>query len=451
MSSMVVSGAAPTTLNPIADPLEIESYFDRLWPILRSITGDGVRRTHEILREIVPFDTLEVPSGTRAHDWVVPPEWVVRAARLSGPNGEKVLDVRDNNLHLLGYSAPFRGRISRKELDAHLYSLPDLPDAIPYVTSYYERRWGLCLPHRVRAALPDGEYEVMIDTEFLESGSMTYSEAVLRGDEEKEVLFSTYTCHPSMANNELSGPLVTAFLYRALASRPRRRLTYRFLFLPETIGAITYLSQNGRHLMDKLSAGYVLTCVGNPGPLTFKRSRRGDSLADRACTSAWRRRPDTQYLDFFPSGSDERQYCSPGYNLPVGTVSRTFPGRYAAYHTSFDDKSFVSFEVMADTVRAMCEVVEALEGNRVYQRLSPYCEPQLGSRGLMSTLGAARDSRARYEAIKWFLNLADGTYDVIAMAERSGLDVHALIEAAQRCVAAGLAAVDLESEHSSQN
>jgi len=270
---------------PVDETALLEAYFDRLWPLLRSITGAGVRASHDILSELIPLERLEISSGTRVFDWEVPREWVVREAYVEAPDGRRLFDVREHTLHLLNYSAPFQGTVSRDELDAHLHSLPEQPDAIPYVTSYYAERWGFCCRHRDREALPEGDYRVVIDTE-LKPGSMTLGEAVLGGESEREVLLSCCTCHPSMANNELSGPLVASLLYRRLAAWPDRRLTYRFVFLPETIGSIAYLAMRGEHLRDTLVGGYVVNCTGLPCDITFKRSRQGDSPADKAALAA---------------------------------------------------------------------------------------------------------------------------------------------------------------------
>ena len=412
---------------------ELEAYFDRLWPLFRSITGDGVRRTHDVLSELLPLERIEIPSGTEVFDWTVPPEWVVREAYLVAPDGRRLLDIRDNNLHLVNYSAPFRGRVGKRELEEHLYSRPDLPDAIPYVTSYYARRWGFCIADRDRRQLPEGEYEVVIDTDFIE-GSLTISEAVLAGETSREILISTYTCHPSLANNELSGPLVAAFLYRQLAAADRRRLTYRFVFLPETIGSIAYLSIRGDHLRSNLVAGYVVTCVGDPGPFTFKRSRRGNSIADRAacyCLKAW---PQTRYVDFFPTGSDERQYCSPGFNLPVGCIMRTMYGEYPEYHSSLDNKSLMSFAGMRQTIDLYAQACRLIDRNRCYVSLSPYGEPQLGKRGLYPTIGG-QAGKESIQALLWLLNYSDGEHDLLEIAERSGIPFETLADAADRCVA----------------
>lgn len=425
---------------PIDLAADIARYFDRLWPLLRSITGDGVRQTHDILGEIIPLDRIEVPSGTRMYDWTVPPEWVVREAYVIDPEGRRLADVRDNNLHLVNYSAPFQGEVSRAELDRHLYSLPDLPDAVPYVTSYHERGWGFCLSHRQRAGLPDGTYRVVVDTDLID-GSMTLSEAVLPGQREQEVLFSTYTCHPSMANNELSGPLVAAFLYRALAAR-RRRLTYRFVFLPETIGSIAYLHMRGDLLRQRLLAGYVLTCIGLDAPFVYKRSRRGASVADRAAEYCLRCRPapGSRVVDFTPASfsSDERQYCSPGFNLPVGVFSRTVIGTYPEYHTSLDNRNLVSFEAMAEAVTMLAGLCEVLDANVTLRSLYPFGEPQLSKRGLYPTIGAPRERRESVDGTMWVLNLADGDHDLLSVAERSGMDYRVLVDRARACVDAGL-------------
>jgi aminopeptidase-like protein len=424
---------------------QIAAYFDRLWPLHRSLTGVGVQQTLDILSELLPLQRLEIPSGTPVFDWVVPKEWLVRAAYVVTPAGEKILDVQDNNLHLLNYSAPFRGRMTRAELDQHLYSLPEQPTAIPYVTSYYQPRWGFCLAHQQRQALPEGEYEVVIDTEFLD-GSLTLAEAILPGSSGQEVLISTYICHPSLANNELSGPLVAAFLYRRLAQLADRRLTYRFVFLPETIGSIAYLQQHGQHFKEKLVAGYVVTCAGDRGPFTFKRSRRGQSVADRAAEYVLKKRfaGAAKILDFFPAGSDERQYCSPGFNLPVGSIMRTMYGCYPEYHTSLDNRDFISFDALQESIDVYAEVCSVLEHNRIYRNRIMYGEPNLGKRGLYPTVGAAKDTAQKVAAMMWFLNLADGAHDQLAIAERSKVDFQVLNDMAGKCLEAGL--VELVAE-----
>ncbi len=417
-------------------PEDIAHYFDRLWPILRSITGEGVRQSHDILGELVPLTRLEIPSGSPALDWQVPQEWIVREAYIVAPDGQRILDVRENTLHLVNYAVPYRGTLSREQLEAHLYSLPEQPDAIPYVTSYYTPRWGFCLTHRQRQALPEGDYTVVVDTALFD-GSLTLSEAVLPGESEQEVLISTYTCHPSLANNELSGPLVAAFLYRRLARWQTRRLTYRFVFLPETIGSLAYLQQRGEHLKERLVAGYVVTCIGDSAPFTYKRSRQGNSQADRAALYALAGHKDLRVHDFFPSGSDERQYCSPGFDLPVGSLMRSMYGIYPEYHTSLDNRDFVSFPAMQEAVGAYETVLQALEHNRTYRNLEPFGEPNLGRRGLYPERGTNLPPE-HLSAILWVLNFSDGAHDLLDIAARSKLSLATLAAAAQACLEAGL-------------
>ncbi|MGE3986822.1 DUF4910 domain-containing protein [Pseudorhodoplanes sp.] len=416
---------------------QIEVLFDRLWPLMRSLTGPGVRATHDILSEYLPLQRIEVPSGTRVFDWTVPKEWLVRQSYVIAPDGRRILDVAENNLRLVNYSVPFRGALSRAALEAHLHSRPDMPDAVPYVTSYYEPRWGFCLSDNERAALPEGDYEVVVDTE-LKDGALTISEAVLPGSENAEVLISTYTCHPSLANNELSGPLVAAFLYRRLAAWPQRRLTYRFVFAPETIGAIAYLALRGDHLREYLVAGYVATCCGLDTHFTYKRSRRGDTLADRAAVHALKSMGfEYRVRDFAPTGSDERQYCSPGFNLPVGSLIRGVYGEYPEYHTSLDNKALIDFAALRGTIDAYETICRALERNERFENLLPHGEPQLGRRGLYPTIGAA-DQADRVQAMMWVLNLSDGSHDLLSIAERSGIAIDQLWPAALAAEKAGI-------------
>jgi aminopeptidase-like protein len=421
---------------------ELEQMFDRLWRLPRSLTGDGVRATHAVLGELMPLERFELESGTPVLDWVVPQEWRVYEAYVVAPDGQRLLDFHSNNLHLVGYSEPFEGRLSRSELDEHLYSLPDRPGAIPYVTSYYRPRWGFCLPHDLRASLPDGEYHVVVNTE-LGPGSMTISECVLPGTSSQEVLISSYTCHPSLANNELSGPLLAAFLYRRLARLEERRLTFRFLLAPETIGAIAYLHLRGDRLKRHTIAGYVATCVGGPGGLTYKRSRDAPTVADRAAEHVVARRAGVEgvkhtVLDFVPTGSDERQYGSPGYRLPIGSLMRTMYGTYPEYHTSLDDKEFVRLDNVQRTLDAYEDVCRLLDRNRTYLNTKPYGEPQLGRRGLYSDITVADSNVGVADALFWTLNLSDGDTDLLGIAERSGLAFDAIRRSADLLELAGL-------------
>ncbi len=414
---------------------QLEHYFDRLWPIMRSITGEGVRQTHDILGELLPLQRIEVPSGTQVLDWQVPKEWVIRQAYVIDPHGRRILDIRDNNLHLVNYSIAYRGRMPLEELQQHLHSLPEQPDAIPYLTSYYKPYWGFCLSHKQRERLPGGEYEVVIDSDHID-GSLTLSEAVLEGESDQEILFTSYTCHPSLAINELSGPLVCAFLYQHVANLPKRYYTYRFLFAPETIGSLCYLARRGDVLKRKLAAGFVITCVGHDAPFTYKRSRQPDSLANRAAEYVLRRDHAAHHeiREFHPIGSDERQYCSPGFDLPVGSLMRTPYDEYPQYHTSEDNKQLISFTAMSETIACYAEICRTLEMNRRYLNLQPHGEPQLGKRGLCPSLGSQQRIERQMQALLWLLNFSDGQHDLLAIAERSGLDIRELHQAAQNCL-----------------
>jgi aminopeptidase-like protein len=430
------------TVAPPATGADLHGLAARLFPIARSLTGPGVRETLRVLEEVAgtPMERHRWATGEQVFDWTIPDEWAIRDAWLRDPSGATVVDFADSNLHVLGYSEPVRRRVSLEELQGHLHSLPDLPHAIPYVTSYYRRRWGFCLPHERRERLVPGDYEVCIDAD-LGPGHLEVGEVTLPGALPDEVLLSTYVCHPSLANNELSGPVIAAHLARALRDRPRR-FTYRILFLPETIGSIAYLHRFGDRLLERLRAGYVITCAGDPGPFTYKRSRRGDSLADRVAEHVLRTSgAPHEVVDFFPTGSDERQFCSPGFNLAVGSLMRTMYGRYPEYHTSLDDLSFVTPEALAGTLEVYLAIVDALEANETLATTVPYCEPQLGKRGLYPTLGGPREIEQGVSDMMWLLNLCDGTTDLLAVAERAGRPVSALAPVAARLVEGGLLTV----------
>ena len=417
---------------------EMEKYFDRLWPICRSITGPGFRDSLAILSELMPMKRLRFATGQKVLDWIVPREWSVRDAYLVDPNGEKRAMFHKNNLHLVSYSIPFKRRLTLAELRPHLHSLPEQPSAIPYLTSYYKDDWGFCLTHNELKSLPEGVYEVFIDTQ-LTAGAVELGEAMIRGESKDEILFSSYLCHPSMANNELSGPLVLAFLYQRIQALPRRRYTYRFVIAPETIGSICYLSKYGTHLKKRLRAGYQITCAGDRGKFTYKRSRRGNSLADRAACEVLKTEGAHHIVAFDPAiGSDERQYCSPGFDLPVGLLMRTMYATYPEYHTSLDNKSFISFTSLRGILDAYLNIVMALENNIVYKNTVLYGEPQLGRRGLYPALGSRKTMDEKVSAMLWVLNLADGTRDLLAIAEESGLPMKRLVGAAEDLYRAGL-------------
>jgi aminopeptidase-like protein len=397
---------------------ELENYFDRLWPICRSITGDGLRASLNILSEIIPLQLTEVPSGTEVFDWTVPKEWNIRNAWIITPDGKKIADFQVNNLHVVNYSAPVHKKLSWTELKNHLHTVPEMPHAIPYITSYYRETWGFCLTHAEYEKLPEaGEYEVFIASE-LKAGSMTYAECVLPGETSEEIFFSTYLCHPSMANNELSGPLATAFLYQKISQLKNRKYTYRFLFAPETIGVIAFLAQRGDHLLSNMHAGYVLTCCGDPGNFTYKRSKLRHSTADRAAEHVLKFSDKKhRVIEFSVGGSDERQYCSPGFNLPVGSLMRTPYQQYREYHTSLDNKAFISFEALEETINTYFDIIRVLELNEKYRNVIAYCEPQLGKRGLYpSGINPLFDRQELHRRLH-FLSFADGNKDLLEIAE----------------------------------
>ena len=419
---------------------EMHALAARLFALPRSLTGDGVRATLAALGELVPLTVVEVPTGTPVLDWTVPKEWNLRRAVLRGPGGEIVADTARRNLEVVGYSVPVRGRFPLAELRPRLHSLPDKPDLVPYRTSYWQESWGFCLPHRVLAALPDGEYEVEIDT-TLADGHLTYGELLLPGASPAEILVSCHVCHPALANDNLSGLAVSAFLARELAGR-ERRWSWRFLWAPGTIGAIAWLARN-EAVTARIRAGLVAANLGDPGAFHYKRSRRGDTEIDRAVEIALRDLGVPHALEeFVPFGYDERQYCSPGFDLPVGLLSRTPWGRFPEYHTSADDLDFIRPEALAGSLAGYRAVAGVLEGNRRFRNLSPKGEPQLGRRGLYRALGGDDRGRERELALLWVLNQSDGGPDLLAIARRSGLPFERLREAAAALAAAGLIAPD---------
>lgn len=387
-----------------------------LFPIPRSLTGDGVRETLHYLQERIPqLEIHEVPSHTPAFDWSTPDEWNVDEAYIITPDGEKIADYHDHNLHLVGYSVPVEKTMSLETLQEHLHSIPEQPTAIPYVTSYYQRRWGFCLTHRQREALVPGEYRVVIRSR-IEPGYMTYGDAVLPGRQRDEVLFSTYVCHPSMANNELSGPVIATALARWLHELDDRRLTYRFVFVPETIGAIYYISQHLEALRKHVIAGFQLTCCGDTRTYSMIHSRRGNTLADRVARHVMQRHtPEFETYSFLDRGSDERQFCSPGVDLPVVSIMRSKYREYPEYHTSLDDLSLISPRGLHESLQLYKRCLRILEKNHRPQACFP-CEPQLGRRGLYPTL-STRNSGQTVRNIKNLLTYADGTRDLLEIAE----------------------------------
>ena len=404
----------------------------RMFPICRSITGDGFRESLNIIREIVPeIKVFEVPTGTPVFDWTVPKEWNIRGGGIYRLNGEKVVDFKDSNLHILGYSLPINAIVSREELLEHVYTQPEQPDWIPYVTSYYKERWGFCMTEKQKQSLHDEQYQVIIDSS-LKEGSLTYGELVIPGESEEEILFSTYLCHPSMANNELSGPVVQTELINYVKQLPQRRYTYRFVFIPETIGSITYCSRNLDVLQKNVKAGFVLSCVGDDRAYSIVASRYGNTLADRVLMNVLKHHTEDKYVyySFLKRGSDEREYCAPGVDLPVVGFCRTKYGVYPEYHTSADDMSLISPEGLQGAYEAMVKVIDALEWNFNYRVLCKG-EPQLGKRGLYPTI-SQKGSYDSVIAMKDFLAYADGKNDLIGISEIIGQPIDLLIPIAKK-------------------
>jgi aminopeptidase-like protein len=408
-----------------------------LYPLCRSITGDGVRRTLDIIGERIPLDRHEVPTGTPVFDWTVPREWNVTDAWVADPSGRRVIDFQRSSLQVVSYSTPIRARMPLEELRPHLHTLPEYPDWIPYRTSYYSETWGFCLAHRDYLALADGEYEVCIDSS-LRDGHLSYGEYVVAGRTGEEVLISCHTCHPSLANDNLSGIAVAVALARHLRALPAasRRYTYRFVFAPGTIGAITWLARN-EGAVGAIRHGLVLACLGDGGGFTYKRSRRGDAEIDRAVAHVLGQ-VGGRVIDFVPYGYDERQYCSPGFNLPVGSFSRTPHGEFPEYHTSADDLDFVQPSSLGGSFATLLEVLEVLELNRRLRNTNPKCEPQLGKRGLYRTTGGHKDTRQVELAMLWVLNLSDGDHSLLDVSERSGMPFSAVAAAARALEDRGL-------------
>ncbi|MEV4148430.1 DUF4910 domain-containing protein [Amycolatopsis sp. NPDC049691] len=413
---------------------ELHALVERLYPICRSITGDGVRQTLDIIGEHIALERHEVPTGTAVLDWTIPQEWNIRDAYVASPDGTRVIDFQELNLHVVGYSAPVRQRMPLSELREHLHTLPDQPSWVPYRTSYYAPAWGFCLAQEKLDALPDGEYDVVIDS-TLADGSLTYGEHVVPGRVTDEVIVSCHVCHPSLANDNLAGIAVAISLAQQLAlAEPH--YTYRFLFMPGTIGSITWLARNASRI-EKVRHGLVLACAGDPGSLTYKKSRRGDAEIDRVMQHVLKSR-EHRVVDFSPYGYDERQFCSPGFNLGVGSLTRTPYAGYPEYHTSADNPGFVSPAAMEDTLGTLLDAFGVLDRNRRYVNLSPYGEPQLGKRGLYDSLGGRSDAKQAQMAMLWVLNLSDGSHSLLDIAERAGLPFDIVDVAARALHDAGL-------------
>jgi aminopeptidase-like protein len=414
----------------------MHTFMRELFPICRSITGDGVRETLAAVGRRIPLELHEVPSGTEVLDWTVPEEWNIEDAYIA-KDGRRVVDFRKSNLHVVSYSEPVRAVMPLTELRHHLHTLPEHPEWIPYRTSYYSRAWGFCLAQRQLDGLEDGDYEVVIDS-TIEAGSLTYGECFLPGDREDEVLLTTHVCHPSLANDNLSGITLLTEIGSRLQDVPRS-FSYRLLFIPGTIGSITWLARNEARV-SKIVGGLVLACIGDRASLTYKRSRRGDAFVDRAASYVLEQ---GQVVDFIPWGWDERQFNSPGFDLPVGSLSRSREGEYEEYHSSADDLELVRPEALEEALHAVLEILVVLDTDRRYLNLAPKGEPQLGKRGLYPKVGGAAAEQDQL-AMLWVLNQSDGESSLLDIADRSGLPFASLRRSALKLVEAGLLAEDRE-------
>jgi aminopeptidase-like protein len=418
---------------------ELYEFARELYPICRSITGDGLRQTLALIQKKVPLRTFEVPTGTPVFDWTVPKEWNIQDAYIKAPDGKRVVDFQKCNLHVVSYSTPVHATMPLRELKQRLYTIPDHPEWIPNRTSYYKEDWGFCLSHNQMLALEDADYEVCIDS-TLQDGHLTYGECVVPGRSTDEVLISSHACHPSLANDNVSGLTVATFLAKFLFGRDLR-YSYRFLFIPATIGAVTWLARN-RDIVGRIRHGLVLTCLGDAGGFHYKKSRRGNAEIDRAAAHVLRHSGESwEILEFSPYGHDERQYCSPGFNLPVGCLMRSAWETYPEYHTSADNLDFIRPLQLAGSLRVCAAILDVLENNWSYRNENPYCEPQLGRRGLFRSTGGEAGGAATGEEMMarlWTLNLSDGEHSLLDIAERSGISFPRISEAAELLCQKGL-------------
>lgn len=401
--------------------------ISELYPICRSITGDGVHETLRIISRYIPLEIRQVPTGTKVFDWSIPKEWNINDAYVRNSRGEKVIDFSKSNLHVVGYSAPVHKTMTLNELREHLITLPEKPDWIPYRTSYFNGGWGFCVSHNQLLRLEAGLYEVVIDSS-LSDGCLSYGELLIEGGTGEEILLSSHVCHPSLCNDNLSGISLATALAKDLG-RCSLRYSYRFLFIPATIGSIAWLALNQERI-SRIKHGLVLACVGDSGKVTYKKSRQGNAEIDVAMRCTLRDSgQDYEIIDFFPYGYDERQYCSPGFNLPVGSLMRTPHGRFPEYHTSADNLDFVKSVYLADSYSKCVSSFRILENNRRYLNLNPRCEPQLGRRGIYRAMADQKDGGVSEMAMLWVLNMSDGNHNVLDISERSGLSFETINKA----------------------
>lgn len=401
---------------------DIWNFANDIFPICRSISGNGVRETLGHVRRLADLEIHEVPSGSQAFDWTIAPEWNIRDAWIKDPSGKKIIDFKVHNLHVLNYSTPINGKFQLSELKKHIYTMPDQPTLIPYRTSYYNMNWGFCMSHDQLMSLPDGEYEAFIDSDHNPKGSLTYGEMFIQGESDEIFLFSAHCCHPSLANDNCSGIAVNAHLAQALSSmKGKTRYSYQFVFAPGTIGSITWLSRNvekAKHIKH----GLILSCVGDPGGPTYKKSQRGDAMIDRAVEQVFREtEPDPNILDFWPYGYDERQYCSPAFNLPVGLMLRSKFGEFTEYHTSGDNMDFIKPEYLEKSYKHTLEIIDIIENDYKVTNLAPTCEPNLGKRGLYGAIGGDKKAYDANLPVFWVLNQGDGTRSLLDITQRAKL------------------------------
>lgn len=439
------------SVEAVLDEYDLSQVFDDLFPICRSITGPGLERSFEVFSEYMPLQIEKVPSGTKVFDWVVPPEWHFKRAVLKGPDGKTIIDSGDSNLHVVNYSGPVDRKMTLDEIQKHLHSLPHLPDAIPYVTQYYKAGWGLCLSESQRSRLVPGEYHVMIESAFRDDGGVPFATCVLPGDSEKEVVLSSYLCHPSLANNELSGPLTLLAAYDEISRWRHRKYTYRFVLNPETIGSLCFLSRYHRHLEVHMLGGLVLTCTGGPKDImSYKLSRRGNSLFDQVARYINQTSDRCLELRDFSAtgGSDERQYCSPGFNLPMGQLARTVYGNFKEYHTSLDTKEFMGIGQVKKSARFVIDFLKLVEDAEFFENTQPFGEPHLGSRGLYPNMNSSVtrqfssdsvvDGREMLNRILVVLNTQDGERSLYEAARVCGCTVEGLRPVVEKLSQAGL-------------
>ena len=414
---------------------ELYSLIKRLYPICRSITGDGLRESLKIIQEHIPLQIKEVATGTKVLDWTIPEEWNIKDAYIKDAQGKKIIDFKKLNLHVLNYSIPVDEKMGLEKLKAHLYTLPENPDWVPYRTSYHNREWGFCVSHNQLMELKDEEYEVKIESS-IEIGSLTYGEYFIKGNSTDEVLFSCHICHPSLCNDNLSGIAIATFLATEL-SKMKLKYSYRFLFIPGTIGSISWLSRN-EDKVHRIKYGLVLNLLGDSSAFHYKRSRRGNSEIDKIMEYVLENEEGSKLIDFTPYGYDERQFCSPGFNLPVGRLSRKPHGEFPEYHTSADNLNFINPSSLSASLKLLLKVIVVIEGNKNWINLSPKGEPQLGKRGLYKSVGGQSQQKDYQMALLWILNLSDGDFSMLDIAKKSGIHFEVLLQAANDLFKTGL-------------